>query len=198
MKLVVSRGRLLAGAAPCFGLAILVPQQAQATCTVSPAAAPVTGTVTCATTTTTDTTNAGASPASDRNYNVDTSAGDVTGTVSAGAIVDNFGLAFTNTVGGANDLFVVNGGTVQVNALNTPAAGGSAALDISAIAATNVDYSGAGDILNLGAGAGLSIDSTGTGNINAVIGGSVLSTTAEAISISHNGTAGNVSVSTTA
>src|SRR4030095_41445 len=151
MKLVVSRGRVLSGAALGFGLAILVPQQAQATCTVSPAATPVTGTVTCATTTTTDTTNAGASPASDRNYNVDTAAGAVTGTVSSGAVVDGFGLAFTNTVGGANALNVVNDGTIQVNAGNAPTTGSTdAALAISAIGATSVNYSGTGDILNLG------------------------------------------------
>ena len=102
--------------------------------------------VTCGTTTTTDTTNAGGTPASDRNYPVDTSAGDFTGTVSAGATVDGFGLAFTNTVGGANDLIVVNNGTVQVNAGPVPTAGGLGAIGITATGATNIDYSGTGDI----------------------------------------------------
>src|SRR6187399_2338203 len=92
MTLSISRSRLLAGAALGFGLA-LVPQQAMAQCAVSPAATPVTGTVTCADTTTTDTTYAGVSPSVHRNYNVDTSAGSVTGTVSAGSVVDGFGLA---------------------------------------------------------------------------------------------------------
>ena len=43
MEIAISRGRLLAGAALGLGLA-LVPQQAQASCVVSPPATPVTGT----------------------------------------------------------------------------------------------------------------------------------------------------------
>ena len=121
-------GHPLVHAALGFGLA-LAPQQAQAACTVSPAATPVTGTVTCADTTTGDSTYAGVSPATDRNYNVDTSAGDVTGTVSAGATVDGFGLSFTNTVGGANDIIIVNNGAVENDSGNvTPVNGVDAAL----------------------------------------------------------------------
>ena len=138
MIISTSRSRLLAGAALGLGLAMLAPGQAQAACVVSPAASPVTGTIVCGTTTTTDTTYAGVSPSVHREYLVDTSTGDVTGTVSTGAVVDGFGLAFTNTVGGANDIIVVNDGTIQVDALNTPTAGGSAALNITAIAGTPV------------------------------------------------------------
>jgi hypothetical protein len=191
MQSVGTRGRLLAGAALGLGLSIL-PQQAQAACTVTAT------TVTCGTTTTTNTSNAGGSPASDRNYPVNTSPGNFTGTISAGATVDGYGLAFTNSAG-ANDLNVVNDGTVQVNAGNTPSVGGSsAALDISAVGATDINYSGAGDIMNLGIGDGLQIDSNGTGNITAIVGGSVTSTTADAIDFVHTGTAGNLSITTTA
>ena len=192
MQSVGTRGRLLAGASLGLGLAVLAPQQALAACTVTAT------TVTCAPTTTTDTTNAGATPAVDRHYPANTSAGDFTGTVSTGAIVDGFGLAFTNTVAGTGDLNVVNDGTVQVNAGNTPTAGGGSALDITAIGGTDVNYSGAGDIINLGIGDALQVDTTGTGNLSVVVGGSVTSTTGTAIDIINNGTAGNVSVTTTA
>ena len=192
MKSVGTRGRLLAGASLGFGLAVLVPQQALAACTVTAT------TVTCATTTTTNTTNAGATPAVDRNYPVDTSTSDFTGTVSAGAVVDGYGLSFTNTVAGTGDLNVVNDGTIQVNAGNIPTAGGTSALDITAIGATDVNYSGAGDIFNLGTGDALQVDTTGTGNLNVAVGGSVTSTTGTAIDVINNGTAGNILITTTA
>ena len=117
MTLSVSRGRLLAGAALGFGLAVLAPQQAQAACTVTPAATPVTGTVVCADTTTTNTTFTGTNPSLHREYEVDTSGGDVTATVNTDAVVDGNGLAFTNTVGGANTLNVINNGTITSSAL---------------------------------------------------------------------------------
>ena len=47
-----TRSRLLGGAMLGVGLAALVPTQASAQCTVSPAASPVTGSVTCDSTTT--------------------------------------------------------------------------------------------------------------------------------------------------
>src|SRR4051794_17162987 len=120
MNLISTRTRLLGSAAIGLGLTMVAASPAQAACVVTPAATPVAGTVVCATTTTTNTTYLGVSPAVDRNYNVDTSAGAFTGTVSTGAIVDGFGLAFTNTLGGANALNVVNNGAVQVNLGNLP------------------------------------------------------------------------------
>jgi hypothetical protein len=177
-----------------FGLA-LAPQQAMAQCAVSPAATPVTGTVTCADTTTTDTTYAGVSPSVHRNYNVDTSAGNVTGTVTAGSVVDGFGLAFTNTVGG-NSLNVVNDGTIQIDAGNAATAGGSAALNITGTGATNINYSGTGDILNLGTGGdGLHVDMTGTGNLNATVGGDVTGVL-NGINVVGTGTAGDLNITT--
>ena len=47
------------------------------------------------------------------------------GQSARGAIVDGFGLAFTNTVGGANELLIVNDGTIQINAGNSATAGGT-------------------------------------------------------------------------
>ena len=139
-------------------------------------ATPVTGTVTCATTTTLNSTYAGVSPSDHRNYNVDTSLGDVSGIVSGGAIVDGFGLAFTNTVGGANELLIVNDGTIQVSAGNLATAGGSAALSVTALGATNVDYGGTGNVINLGTGGdGISMTTTGTGSLVANVGGNVTS-----------------------
>src|SRR5918997_262937 len=192
MQSVGTRGRLLAGASLGLGLAVLAPQQALAACDVTAT------TVTCATTTTTNTTNAGATPAVDRHYPPNTAAADFTGTVNAGATVDGNGLAFTNTVAGTGDLNVVNGGTIQVNVGSIPTAGGTSALDITAIGATDINYSGAGDIFNLGTGDGLQIDTTGTGNLTANIGGSVTSTTGTAIDVVNNGTAGNISITTAA
>ena len=150
--------------------------------------------VTCATTTTTDSTNAGGSPASDRHYPVDTSGAAFTGTVSSGALVDGFGLAFTNTVGGSNALNIVNDGTVQIDVGNTATQGGSAALGVNAIGATNVNYSGAGDVLNLGtSGNGLDLRTSGTGNIVANVGGDVTSAVGgNGIYALNSGTSGKV------
>ncbi len=192
---VASRARLLSGAALGLGLTITAASPAQAQCVVTAT------TVTCATTTTTDTTNAGGTPAADRHYPVDTSAAAFTGTVNAGATVDGFGLAFTNTVGGTNALNVVNNGTVQINTGNTATQGGSAALGINAIGATPVNYSGTGSIINLSTtGAGLSINSTGTGNIAAAVGGNVTNSSIfnYAVELGQSGTAGNISVTTAA
>lgn len=194
MIAVTSRARLLAGAALGLGLTTFAAQPAWATCTIAANA------VTCATTTTTNTTNAGATPASDRNYPVNTSGGNFTGTVNTGAVVDGFGLAFTNTVGGANALNVVNDGTIQINAGNLASAGGSAALNVTAIGATAVNYSGAGNIINLGtAGHGLFVSSAGTGNLSANVGGNVTSAAGgNGIYLFNSGTAGNIQITTTA
>ncbi len=201
MQTVGTRGRLLAGAALGLGLAVL-PQQAQAACTVTAT------TVVCGTTTTTNTTNAGATPAVDRNYPVDTSASAFTGTVSTGAIVDGFGLAFTNTVGGTNALNVVNNGTVQINAGNTATAGGGSVLQVTSVGATPVNYSGEGNIINLSttSGHGLDFFMQGSGDLLANVGTAGGATTtissgvpnAAAIQVNRSlGTAGNVTITTT-
>src|SRR5688500_13102881 len=177
MTVTGSRGRLLAGAALGLGLWMMAPTEAQAQCVVTPPATPVAGTVTCADTVTTNTTYLGVSPSIHRNYEVDTSTTVFTGTVTTGEIVSGFGLAFTNTIGGTNALNVVNNGTIQVDALNVPTAGGNGALSIRGIGATPVTYSGAGDVFNLGVGHGIDVGLSGTSSFTATVGGSVTSGT---------------------
>ena len=175
---------------------------AQAACVVGVNA------VTCASTTTTNTTNAGATPASDRNYLVDTSAAAFTGTVSSGARVDGFGLAFSNTVSGTNALNIVNNGTVEINAGNIATAGGGSVLEVTATGATPVNYSGEGNVINFGttSGHGLDFYMQGTGDLIANVGiaGGVTTTFASnapgsaAIQVNRLiGTAGNVTINTT-
>ena len=192
---------MLAGAT--FGAAaFLAASPAQAVCTVTPAGTPVVRAVTCATTTTTNDTYGGVgTTASNRNYSVDTSLTAMTaftGTVSTGAVVDGFGLAFSNTAGGPNALNVVNNGAVQVNVGNLAAARGAAALNVNATGATPVSYTGIGSVTNLGtAGNGLEISSPGTGNLTAVVGGNVTSAVGgSGILTTSTGIAGNVSVTT--
>ena len=173
----ITRGRLLAGAALGVGLAVFTPTQAQAQCVVTPAATPVTGTVVCDDTTTVDTTYpVNSATGTDREYLVDTSTGDVTGTVTTGSVIDGFGLAFTNTVGGANDLNVVNDGTIEISAGNTATAGGNDVLSVTTVGATNFNYSGTGDITNLGTtGTAFQVNLTGTGDAVLDIGGNLTS-----------------------
>ena len=189
MTIGLTRGRLLAGAALGFGLAF-APQQAQAACTVTPAATPVTGTVVCDDTTTADSTFTGTNPSLHREYEVDTSGGDVTATVNTDAVVDGNGLAFTNTVGGANTLNVINNGTIQVDAATAPTAGGTAALNITAIDGTSVDYSGDGSIANLGTGGGLEVDVAGGGSFTGTTAGDISAVTGDAVGISVAGAGG--------
>ena len=176
---------------------------AQAACTVTPAGTPVSGTVTCATTTTTDTTYSAGTTASDRNYNLTPFSTAFTGTVSSGATVSGFGLAFTDAVGGANALNVVNDGTVQVNAGNLASAGGNDALDITAFGATPVNYSGTGSVTNLGtAGNAIQINMNGTGNLIANVGGNLTSAAGNSSDIGNgleivgNGGGGNLTATT--
>ena len=174
--------------------ALASPAAAQ-TCTIAPAATP-TSSVVCVTGETTNTTNAGVSPADDREYLVTTAGADAT--VDVNGDVTGYGLAITNSVGGANTLVITNDGTVQIDAGLAATAGGTAALDISATGATDVDYSGAGDVLNLGTtGDGLRIDTNGTGNITTNVGGDVTSAPGgNGIYALNSGTDGNISVTT--
>src|SRR3990170_5107276 len=90
MTLSITRGRLLAGAALGLGLTALAPQQAMAACVYSGVGLSV---KTCGTTTTTDTTGAG--PV-DRDRTYDSTGVPIVLDVTAGAIVDGFGLAMTD------------------------------------------------------------------------------------------------------
>ncbi len=141
------RVSLLAGTAFAGGVFALIlavnPQTAAAACAVTS----LPNTVDCATTTTTNTTNtnAGAAASTDRQQNF-TNGGvvnpGVTGnTVNVGATVDGFGLAITSTT--ATDVNVNNAGIVTNTAGSDPAAGGTAAFNISS-AGGNIVYTGSG------------------------------------------------------
>ena len=197
MQSVVFRGRLLAGAALGLGLSVLAPQQAMAACTISSVVNP-NDTLTCTNTTTTNTTF-GTNLPNDRNYPY-TSTPPTFVVVAPGAVVDGYGLSFTNMVGGPDPLTIFNDGIVQVNAGNAPTAGGSAALGATATGATGINYSGTGDILNLGtAGSGTWFEHTDTGNITATFGGNVTgATNYTGIYADHLGTAGNITINTAA
>jgi outer membrane autotransporter protein len=158
--------RLMASTALGLGLSALMAQPATAACTATSAA------VVCGLTSTADTTNAGASPASDRHYIVDTSASPFTGSVSSGAVVSGSGLAFTETAGGGGSLSVANEGGIVIDAGSTAFQGGSAALQINTSGATPTIYSGSGALTNLGTGGNaLTILSSGSGAITANVGG---------------------------
>ena len=193
------RKRLLASTVTTIigGVALIAPQAASAQCAVAP------GTVTCATTTTANTLNLGASPASDRHYTGDTSVAPFTATISSGAIIDGFGLAFTNTVIGSNTLNVINNGTVGVTAGNSPSQGGFAALSITSNGATPIVYSGTGSINNqsvLPLGDGLFITANGSGSILATVGGNITTVGPSSYGAFAQGTgsAGSVTLSTLA
>jgi hypothetical protein len=193
----LSRGRLMAGAALGLGLSLVAPQQAMAACVPSANA------YTCpvGTTTTTDTT--GTNP-TDRNGPFTAATIPIFVNIPAGAIVNGYGLAATESGVGVEDVTVTNNGLVQVNAGNTPSAGGTGALDISVTGATDLIYLGAGDVLNLGNGNGLSLDTTGTGTITATVGGNIRSGAGAypsggvGILLSDTGVGGNMAVTTTA
>jgi hypothetical protein len=186
-----SRSRLLAGASLSVVLTTLGAQPAWASCAFG------TNAVNCGTTTTGDETSDGNAPINDREYLVDTSTLDFTGRIVAGATVDGFGLAFTNTAGG-HTATIVNDGIVEVDQLNTPTAGGSAALDVSGIGTTNINVFSNGDVRNLGTGGGLLVETSGTGNIQVVVAGNVTSVGDFGIMATNSGTAGNISISTAA
>ena len=170
MSLTDLRARLLGGAIFSVGIAAITASPAQASCNVAANA------VTCGTTTTTNTSNAGGSPASNRAYQANTTAGDFNGIITAGSTVSGYGLAFSDVIGAGNTLDIVNNGTIRVDSGNSPFAGGEAALNILTYGLTDIHYSGAGAITNLGGGFstdGLFMESLGTGNVVADIGGDV-------------------------
>ena len=190
------RRTLLASAITGTCLLSAIPAQAQ--CVVSA------GSLTCATTDTTNTVNAGASPSSDRVYNIVSGPTPFLGTVTAGATVSGFGLGINDTaVAGAGVTFV-NNGVVQINPGNSTTNPSTAGSPSGALAlfvdSGNIAYSGAGTIAHLGtAGSGAWFQHSGVGNINASFGGDVTGTaTFTGIFAEHVGTAGNIRVDTAA
>ncbi len=177
MNRTTLRARLLGGAVLGVGLSALVPQQAMAACVVGATS------VVCGNTTTTDTLYPANTP-NDRAYssllNLDT------GSVTAGALVDGFGLyAGVGSPAGGTFTFT-NDGVIQMNLGNASAfVPGSGALVLAAInSPTNVIYQGAGDILNLGTGNGMGVVLQGTGFFTATIGGSVRADAGDGINVS--------------
>jgi hypothetical protein len=151
------------------------PQSALAACAVGTAP----NTVDCATTTTTNTTATDtANAASVDRHQLFTAGGavsSVTATVGAGATVNGFGLAITNTQAGAlGNVTVLNSGTVTLTA-GVPSAGGTAAFNITTTNGGAINYSGAGNVNDGGQGTtALQMSSTGTaGGITATVGGTI-------------------------
>ncbi|WP_244661790.1 autotransporter outer membrane beta-barrel domain-containing protein [Mesorhizobium huakuii] len=173
------------GIATAAGVSLLAPAQAWADCLVGAT------TVQCDTTSTTDTTFPANAP-SDRAYQgllpvpVDV-------TVDAGTTISGNGLAVTNT--GTGGVTVTNNGTISVDTGNTPTAGGTAALSISA-AGGAITYTG-GNIINHGAGNAFDVSQTaGAGSVSINVSGNIFSATGEGIVIRDVATSTGISVTT--
>lgn len=165
---------------------LLISGQAMATCTV------VVGvSVQCDTTSTTDTTFPVNSPV-DRNY-VGVSATPFALTVDPGATVSGNGLAVSNT--GLGGVTVTNNGAIVVDAGNTPTAGGTAALSVSAIGGPLV-YTGTGSISNNGNGNAFDATQTGVGSIDVNLGGNVSAATGQGVVVRDVATSTGMSVTT--
>jgi outer membrane autotransporter protein len=116
-------------------------------------------------------------------------------TVTAGSVVDGFGLAIGADQ--ADPFTFTNNGTIQVNAGNTPTLAGPNALRIG-ITALDATYLGTGDIINLGTGNGLQVDFLGgDGTFTGTLGGSVRADAGDAIKVTGT-TSGATSITTTA
>jgi len=151
--------RSTVAAAAFVGLGVFAPSEAWAQCVVGAV------TVTCADTSTTDTTFP-ANPPVDRNYQ-GVLPTPIVVTVNSGATISGNGLAFTNN--GTGGITVNNGGTISVDAGNTPTAGGTAALSLTALGGPIV-YTG-GDIVNNGNGNALDAkQSGGVGSVSITAG----------------------------
>ena len=167
---------------------------AQAACVVG------TADVVCGTTTTTDSTYPALAP-NDRHYDyVGVTTGPVTLDVTAGAIIDDYGLALTTTSTTPSDAIVTNLGSVTIDTGLTATAGGSSAVDITVTGATNALYQGTGSVTNnslTGRGVFIENDVTGTGNLTALLGGNITNNANinnAAVAVISNGTDGNVRV----
>ncbi|MET3577331.1 outer membrane autotransporter protein [Mesorhizobium robiniae] len=173
------------GIVAAAGASLLAPGQAWAACTVAGV------TVQCGTTSTTDTTYP-TNPPDDRYYD-GSSGGLITLTVDAGTTVSGHGLAFSNA--GTGGVTVTNNGTISVDAGNTPTAGGTAALSVSA-AGGPIVYTG-GSIINNGAGNAFDVTQTGgAGSVDITVSGNVSAATGEGITVRDVATSTGISVIT--
>ncbi|MER9854047.1 autotransporter domain-containing protein [Mesorhizobium sp. M0113] len=168
-------------------MSLLASGQAWADCLVGAV------TVQCDTTSTTDTTFPADAP-NDRNYQ-NLSPTQVIVTVDPGTTVSGYGLAVSNADAGG--VTVTNNGTISVEAGNTPTAGGTAALSVSA-AGGAITYTG-GNIINHGAGNAFDVTQTGgVGSIDINVSGNIFSAAGEGITVRDVATSTGISVTTNA
>ncbi|MER9105931.1 autotransporter outer membrane beta-barrel domain-containing protein [Mesorhizobium sp. M0848] len=166
-------------------MSLLASGQAWADCLVGAV------TVQCDTTSTTDTTFPADAP-NDRNYQ-NLLPTPVIVTVDPGTTVSGYGLAVSNADTGG--VTVTNNGTISVDAGNTPTAGGTAALSVSA-AGGAITYTG-GNIINHGAGNAFDATQTGgVGSIDINVSGNIFSAAGEGITVRDVATSTGISVTT--
>ncbi|MCZ8546791.1 autotransporter outer membrane beta-barrel domain-containing protein, partial [Mesorhizobium qingshengii] len=171
------------GIAAAAGVSLLAPGQAWAACTVGAV------TVQCDNTSTTDTTFPANAP-DDRNYQGLLPV-PITVTVDPGTTVNGNGLAVSNT--GNGGVTITNNGAIAVDVGNTPTAGGTAALSVSA-AGGAIIYTG-GSITNNGAGNAFDVTQTGgVGSVNLNVTGNVSAATGEGIVVRDVTTSTGISV----
>ncbi|WP_244420747.1 autotransporter outer membrane beta-barrel domain-containing protein [Mesorhizobium japonicum] len=173
------------GIATAAGVSLLAPAQAWADCVVGGT------TVQCDTTSTTDTTFPANAP-NDRNYQGLLPV-PIGVTIDVGTTVSGYGFAVTNT--GTGGVTITNNGAISVDAGNTPTAGGTAALSVSA-AGGAITYTG-GSITNNGAGNAFDVSQTGgAGSVNINVTGNVSAATGEGIVVRDVTTSTGISVTT--
>ncbi|MDF2114667.1 autotransporter outer membrane beta-barrel domain-containing protein, partial [Roseiarcaceae bacterium H3SJ34-1] len=177
--------RSAAGIVAIAGSALLFSTGAQAACAVAGVIVQCDDT---STTNTTFTTN----PPNDRDYQ--RAAGvPVELKVDPGTTVDGFGLSvFSSGPGGVT---VTNGGTISVDAGNTPTAGGTAALNVTAGAGGPIVYTG-GSIINNGAGNAFDINQNGAGTTTVTVTGNITAAAGSGIVVRDTAASGNTSVTT--
>ncbi|MGN6820604.1 MAG: hypothetical protein ACTHJR_18255 [Sphingomonas sp.] len=165
-------------------MGLLAPTAAWAQCVVGGV------TVTCSTTSTTDTTYS-TNPPNDRHY-TGPIATPIIVNVNSGATVSGNGIAVTNTAAGG--VTINNGGTISVDAGNTPTAGGTAALSLTASGGPIV-YTG-GDVINNGNGNAFdAVQNGGVGSVS-ITAGNVFAATGEGITVRDVATSTGIDITT--
>ena len=159
------------GVVAIAGSTLLVSTEAWASCTVGAVV------VQCIDTSTTNTTFPTNSPL-DRDYQA-ASGSQIQLTVDPAKTVSGYGLAITNT--GSGGIAVTNGGTISVDVGNTPTAGGTAALSVTA-AGGPITYTG-GAVTNNGVGNAFDVVQTGGGSTGITVSGNILAATGEGITV---------------
>jgi len=176
--------RSTVAAATVAGIGLLLPTEAWAQCVVGGT------TVTCDTTSTTDTTFPANAPV-DRNYQGNLPV-PVVVTINSGATISGNGIATSNA--GNGGITVTNNGTISVDAGNTPTAGGTAALTLTALGGPIV-YTG-GDIVNNGNGNAFdAIQNGGVGSVS-ITAGNIFAASGEGITVRDVATSTGIDITT--